>query len=119
MIGPSGCGKSTYLRSVNRIVERFGYVRTIGSIEVMGNDIFGDGVELVQVRKQLGMVLQRPNPLPLSMRGNILFGTKMHRQGRLTKEAAADIVEEALRKVLLWDTVSDCFNGPALGLSLE
>ena len=73
MIGPSGCGKSTFLRSVNRINERLGYVRTTGSIEVLGSDIYGPDVELLQVRKHVGMVFQRPNPLPLSVRENVLF----------------------------------------------
>ena len=77
MIGPSGCGKSTFLRSTNRIVERLGYVRTSGTIQVLGHDIFGPGVELVQVRKQVGMVFQRPNPLPLSIRDNVLFGLRL------------------------------------------
>ena len=67
LIGPSGCGKSTYLRSINRIVERLGYVRTTGKIQVMGHDIYGPSVELTQVRKQIGMVFQRPNPLPLTI----------------------------------------------------
>ena len=62
MIGPSGCGKSTFLRSVNRINERLGYVRITGSIDVMGENIYDPDVELVQVRKQVGMVFQRPNP---------------------------------------------------------
>src|SRR5210317_1076041 len=65
LIGPSGCGKSTFLRSVNRINERLGYVRIDGSIDVFGHNIYDAGVELVQVRKQVGMVFQRPNPLPI------------------------------------------------------
>jgi len=74
MIGPSGCGKSTFLRTVNRINERLGYVRTTGEVKVMGENILGPSVELVQVRKQIGMVFQRPNPLPISVRENVLFG---------------------------------------------
>ena len=66
LIGPSGCGKSTFLRSVNRINERLGYVRIDGAIEVLGKNIYDEDVELVQVRKQIGMVFQRPNPLPTS-----------------------------------------------------
>ena len=68
MIGPSGCGKSTFLRSVNRINERLGYVRIQGAINVLDHNIYSPEVELVQVRKQIGMVFQRPNPLPLSIR---------------------------------------------------
>ncbi len=121
MIGPSGCGKTTFLRSVNRIVERLGYVRTTGSIEVLGHDIFSDGVELVQVRKQVGMVFQRPNPLPLSIRDNVLFGHRLHEpdHGKLKPEERDEIVESALRKVLLWDTVKDRLDGSARDLSLE
>ena len=108
MIGPSGCGKSTYLRSVNRINERLGYVRTTGSVEVHGFDIYAEGVELVQVRKRIGMVFQRPNPLPLSIRDNIIFGYKLHSGRKNVPQAEQDeIVESALRQVLLWDTVKD------------
>jgi len=78
MIGPSGCGKSTFLRSVNRINERLGYVRITGSINVMGENIYDPAVELMQVRKQIGMVFQRPNPLPISVRENVLFGHRLH-----------------------------------------
>jgi phosphate transport system ATP-binding protein len=121
LIGPSGCGKTTFLRSINRIIERLGYVRTTGTIRVLGHDIFGEGVELVQVRKQVGMVFQRPNPLPISIRDNVLFGYRLHtpmseRASRAERDA---IVEEALRTVLLWDTVKDRLHRKATGLSLE
>ena len=105
MIGPSGCGKSTLLRTCNRIVERLDYVWTTGSVDVLGHDIFAEDVELVQVRKQVGMVFQRPNPLPLSIRENVLFGTKLHSDGRLSERQKDEIVEGALQKVLLWDDV--------------
>jgi phosphate transport system ATP-binding protein len=121
LIGPSGCGKTTLLRSVNRINERLGYVRTTGQIRVLGQDIYAPGAELVQVRKHVGMVFQRPNPLPLSIRDNVLFGHRIHRaQG--TKVSAADetgIVEGALQEVLLWDAVKDRLDTPATRLSLE
>ena len=120
LIGPSGCGKTTLLRSINRINERLGYVRTSGSIEVLGNDIYADSVELIQVRKQVGMVFQRPNPLPLSIRDNILFGHRLHREGpKPSRAEEADLVEDALRQVLLWDTVKDRLDQPGIGLSLE
>lgn len=119
MIGPSGCGKSTFLRSVNRIIERLGHVRISGSIEVMGTDIYQPEVELVQVRKQVGMVFQRPNPLPISIRDNVLFGHKLHAGSKSGKAAQDDIVEQALRQVLLWDTVKDKLRHKATGLSLE
>ncbi|MEA3278855.1 MAG: phosphate ABC transporter ATP-binding protein [Pseudomonadota bacterium] len=120
MIGPSGCGKSTFLRSVNRINERLGYVRIEGTIDVMGQNIYDPGVELVQVRKQVGMVFQRPNPLPISIRDNILFGHRLHMKGRGARRAKPDeIVEQALRQVLLWDKVKDRLNRKATELSLE
>ena len=120
LIGPSGCGKSTLLRSVNRINERLGYVRIDGAIEVMGKNIYDEDVELVQVRKQIGMVFQRPNPLPLSIRENVLFGYCIHTPGkRPTRREQDDIVEQALRQVLLWDKVKDKLNRKAIDLSLE
>jgi phosphate transport system ATP-binding protein len=121
LIGPSGCGKSTYLRTINRINERLGYVRTTGSIEVMGQDILAPEVELVQVRKQVGMVFQRPNPLPLSIRDNVIFGYKIHepQARRLSRGQRDEIVEKALREVLLWDTVKDRLDRQATELSLE
>ena len=120
LIGPSGCGKSTLLRSVNRINERLGYVRIDGAIEVLGKNIYDEDVELVQVRKQIGMVFQRPNPLPLSIRDNVLFGYNIHTQGkRPSRREQDDIVEDALRQVLLWDEVKDKLKRKATGLSLE
>jgi phosphate transport system ATP-binding protein len=120
LIGPSGCGKSTFLRSVNRINERLGYARIKGAIEVLNKNIYDPDVELVQVRKQVGMVFQRPNPLPLSIRDNILFGHVIHSTGqRSPKSDKEDIVENALRQVLLWDQVKDRLNRKATELSLE
>ena len=120
MIGPSGCGKSTFLRSVNRINERLGYVRVEGTIAVRDQDIYAPEVELVQVRKQIGMVFQRPNPLPASIRDNILFGHRIHNKGVKTSKAEGEaIVESALQKVLLWDKVKDRLDTKATELSLE
>jgi phosphate transport system ATP-binding protein len=120
LIGPSGCGKSTLLRSVNRINERLGYVRIDGAIEVMGKNIYDEDVELVQVRKQIGMVFQRPNPLPLSIRDNVLFGYNIHTPGKQpSRREQDDIVESVLRQVLLWDKVKDSLNRRATELSLE
>ena len=121
LIGPSGCGKSTLLRSVNRINERLGYVRTEGRVDVLGHDVYAPGVELAQLRKQVGMVFQRPNPLPISVRENILFGHKLHQEiGEKTSRTDEDaIVEEALQQVLLWDTVKDRLDQKATELSLE
>ena len=120
LIGPSGCGKSTFLRSVNRINERLGYVRIDGSIEVKGQNIYAENVELLQVRKQVGMVFQRPNPLPISVRENVLFGHRIHHTGKhVSQSEQDDIVESALRTVLLWDEVKDRLHRKATELSLE
>ncbi len=121
LIGPSGCGKSTLLRCVNRINERWGYVRTEGVVEVQGHNVYDASVELAQLRKQVGMVFQRPNPLPISVRENILFGYNLHtgskqKASKVDKEA---IVQRALEEVLLWDTVKDKLERKATELSLE
>jgi phosphate transport system ATP-binding protein len=121
LIGPSGCGKSTLLRTVNRVNERLGdYVRTTGGVNVMGTDIFGSGVELARLRKEVGMVFQRPNPLPLSVRDNVLFSHRLHRgRQRFTRAEEDELLEDALRKVLLWDDVKDRLGSKATLLSLE
>ena len=119
MIGPSGCGKSTFLRTVNRINERMDYVRISGEVDVMGENIFGPDVEMLQVRKQVGMVFQRPNPLPISIRKNILFGHTIHTGGKTGKAEQEEIVESALKQVLLWDKVKDKLDHKATTLSLE
>ncbi|PID46605.1 MAG: phosphate ABC transporter ATP-binding protein [Proteobacteria bacterium] len=121
LIGPSGCGKSTLLRSVNRIIERLGYVRTSGHINVLGTNVLDPSVEKVQLQKNVGMVFQRPNPLPISIRENVLFGYKLHIPGYKKKNASEldAIVEDALKQVLLWDKVKDKLDQKATHLSLE
>ncbi len=120
LIGPSGCGKTTLLRSVNRINERLGYVRTTGSIEVLGQDVYAPDVDPAQLRKEVGMVFQRPNPLPLSIRDNVLFSHRVHNEGhKKDRREEEAIVESALREVLLWDTVKDSLDRPATRLSLD
>ena len=121
LIGPSGCGKSTLLRSINRINERLGsYVRTSGSIHVLGHDVLADDVELAQLRKRVGMVFQRPNPLPISVRDNVLFGLRLHRADeKISRADEEEIVESSLRQVLLWDEVKDGLDRKATTLSLE
>lgn len=120
LIGPSGCGKSTFLRSINRINERLGYVRIDGSIDVHGQNIYDPGVELIQVRKQIGMVFQRPNPLPSSIKENVLFGHKLHMKDKKYSHSDYDeILESSLRQVLLWDKVKDKLDHRATSLSLE
>lgn len=121
LIGPSGCGKSTLLRACNRIIERLPYVRIDGKIEVLGTDIYAAKNEVVQVRKQIGMVFQRPNPLPLSIRDNVLFGYRLHEPTAAGEGKARldEIVQGALEKVLLWNDVKDRLHQPAASLSLE
>ena len=120
LIGPSGCGKTTLLRSVNRINERLGYARIEGSIEVHGKNVYDPDVELVQLRKQVGMVFQRPNPLPISIRDNVLFGYDLHARAEgASKSEREGIMEDALRQVLLWDQVRDRLHRKATELSLE
>ncbi len=120
LIGPSGCGKSTFLRSINRINERMDYVRIDGQINVHEQNIYAPEIELIQVRKQIGMVFQRPNPLPSSIKENILFGHKLHmKDKRYSKADYNDIVEQSLRQVLLWDKVKDKLDKRASVLSLE
>ena len=119
LIGPSGCGKSTLLRSVNRINERLGYSRIEGAINVFGENVCAADAELAQVRKQVGMVFQRPNPLPISIRDNILFGHRLHHGSHVTRAEEDEIVESALQTVLLWDKVKDRLHDRAIGLSLE
>ncbi len=119
LIGPSGCGKSTLLRSCNRINERLGYVSTTGTIKVLGEDVYAPTTSRIQVRRNVGMVFQRPNPLPLSIRDNVLFGHRLHREQRTRRTDEDGMVESALREVLLWDRVKDRLHSRATDLSLE
>ncbi len=121
LIGPSGCGKSTLLRSVNRINDRLGNVRVQGSIKVMDQNILDENVELAQLRKQIGMVFQRPNPLPITIRDNIIFSHQLHRpkDQKFTRSDEDAIVEDSLKQVLLWENVKDILNKKATELSLE
>jgi phosphate transport system ATP-binding protein len=120
LIGPSGCGKSTLLRCFNRINERIQGVRTEGKIEILGEDIYGPKVELVELRKRVGMVFQRPNPLPLSIRDNVLFGLRVHhRRSELRGDELEHALESALKEVGLWDAVRDRLDDRATHLSLE
>ncbi len=120
LIGPSGCGKSTLLRCFNRINERIPGVRTEGLVEILGEDIYHPDVDLVELRQRVGMVFQRPNPLPISIRENILFGLRVHHpRGQLRADELDNTVEEALKEVGLWDDVKDRLKRRATALSLE
>ena len=120
MIGPSGCGKTTLLRSFNRINERYGNVTTKGLITILGKNILDDDVSVASLRKRVGMVFQRPNPLPISIYENIIFGIKSHTPAKERKRAELDqAVESALREVSLWDAVKDQLDSRATELTLE
>jgi phosphate transport system ATP-binding protein len=118
LIGPSGCGKSTYLKCLNRINERVGEVSHSGSIQVFGEDIYHTTVALPELRKQVGMVFQKPNPLPLSIYENVIFGARTHLR-KVNSKQLDEMVESALKRVGLWEDLKDKLNKPALGLSLE
>ena len=119
LIGPSGCGKTTLLRCFNRINERISGVSTKGRVEIQGYDIYAPETDLTELRKRVGMVFQRPNPLPLSIAENLLFGLRVHSPERLNKQAAAEAVEAALREVSLWADLRNRLQHRALDLSLE
>ncbi|OGW74858.1 MAG: phosphate ABC transporter ATP-binding protein [Omnitrophica bacterium RBG_13_46_9] len=118
IIGPSGCGKSTLLRVFNRMNDLIDGVRTTGKVLVDGEDIFGPNEDLVKLRKKVGMVFQRPNPFPLSIYENIVFGERIHSDS-IKRDAIDEILEHSLKSVLLWDELKDKLNEPALRLSLE
>jgi len=118
LIGPSGCGKTTLLRCFNRVNERYGYVRTTGEIEILEQNVYAPEVSLVELRKAVGMVFQRPNPLPLSVYENVVFGLRTH-SGRLVRSQTDDAVESALTKVGLWKDLRDRLHVTATGLQLE
>jgi phosphate transport system ATP-binding protein len=117
LIGPSGCGKTTLLRCFNRINERISGVRTKGRVDILGHDIYGDDVDLVELRKRVGMVFQRPNPLPISVAENVLFQTRIH--AALAKNAAERVLHDALVEVGLWDDLKDHLRKRATELPLE
>jgi phosphate transport system ATP-binding protein len=120
LIGPSGCGKTTLLRCFNRMNERFGYVTTTGEIRLLGKNIYDRDVSLVELRKSVGMVFQRPNPLPLSIYENVVFGLRLHREaGSLSKSDLDQAVQKALGEVGLWDDLKDRLRDKATGLQLE
>ena len=116
IIGPSGCGKSTLLRVFNRMNDLIEGVRTTGEVLIDGVNILDSKIDLVTLRKKVGMVFQRPNPFPLSIYENIVFGLKIH---GLNKESLDEIMEQSLKAVLLWDDLKDKLNKYALNLSLE
>jgi len=120
LIGPSGCGKTTLLRCFNRVNERYGYVTTSGEIKILGKNIYDSDVSLTELRKSVGMVFQRPNPLPLTVYENLVFGMRIHNESKALKRASLDdAVEKALTEVGLWDDLKDNLDRRATSLQLE
>jgi len=120
LIGPSGCGKTTLLRCFNRVNERYGNVTTTGEIRVLGKNIYDPDVSLVELRKGVGMVFQRPNPLPISVYENVVFGLRLHTPRQELNRALLDeAVETALTQVGLWRDLKDRLDARATSLQLE
>jgi phosphate transport system ATP-binding protein len=115
LIGPSGCGKSTLLRCFNRMNDLIDDIRISGDIFVNGQVL--EGVDIIELRKKVGMVFQRPNPFPFTVYENMIYGLKIHGLGN--KKKNRDIVERCLHAVGLWDELKDKFSTPALNLSEE
>jgi phosphate transport system ATP-binding protein len=115
IIGPSGCGKSTFLRSINRMNDLIPHVRTEGKLEVAGQDIYDRRTNLVNLRQEVGMVFQKPNPFPKSIFDNVAYGP--HLQGVRRKDELQHVVEQSLRSAALWDEVKDDLRKSALALS--
>ena len=114
-IGPSGCGKSTFLRWINRMNDLVSGARVEGSLKIHGKDVFGQNTDVVDLRRRVGMVFQKPNPFPKSIYENVAFGPRLHT--RIGRRDLDEIVERSLRHAALWDEVKDRLKQSALGLS--
>jgi phosphate transport system ATP-binding protein len=114
LIGPSGCGKTTLLRCFNRMNDLVPGARVQGTIEFFGENLYGAGVDAIEVRRRVGMVFQKPNPFPKSIFDNVAFGPRVNGAPR---SSIADVVEESLRKAALWDEVKDKLKKSGLALS--
>ena len=115
LIGPSGCGKSTFLKTLDRMNDLIPDVKITGSVKYKDEDIFDPSVDVSQLRRQIGMVFQKPNPFPMSIYDNIAYGPRTH--GVRNKAKLDDIVERSLRGAAIWDEVKDRLKKNALGLS--
>src|SRR5487761_1954869 len=117
LIGPSGCGKSTFLRTLNRMHEVIPGARVEGEVIIDGNDLYGPGVDPVLVRRQVGMVFQRPNPFPtMSISHNVLAGVRLNNR-KMSKSDGDDLVEKSLQRANLWNEVKDRLDKPGGSLS--
>ncbi|MBO0448953.1 phosphate ABC transporter ATP-binding protein [Enterococcus sp. MJM12] len=115
MIGPSGCGKSTYLRSLNRMNDLIPNVTITGNVIYKGKDIYAPKQDTVELRKEIGMVFQQPNPFPFSIYENVIYGLKL--KGEKDKQKLDQVVEESLKAASVWDDVKDKLHTSALSLS--
>lgn len=115
LIGPSGCGKSTFLKTLNRMNDLVPGVRITGEVKYGDTDIFTKGVDVNELRRDIGMVFQKPNPFPMSIYDNIAYGPRTH--GIKSKAKLDEIVEESLKGAAIWDEVKDRLKKSALGLS--
>ena len=115
LIGPSGCGKSTFLKTLDRMNDLVPGVRIEGEVQYNGQDIFAPSVDVNELRREIGMVFQKPNPFPMSIYDNVAYGPRTH--GVRKKDALDEIVEKSLRGAAIWDEVKDRLKKSALGLS--
>ena len=115
LIGPSGCGKSTFLKTLDRMNDLIPDVKITGSVRYKGEDIFDPSVDVSELRRQVGMVFQKPNPFPMSIYDNIAYGPRTH--GVRNRAKLDEIVERSLRSAAIWDEVKDRLKKSALGLS--
>ena len=115
LIGPSGCGKSTFLRSLNRMNDLIDNVHTQGEVIIDGLNIYGDGIDVVELRKKVGMIFQKSNPFPKSIFDNVAYGPRVN--GVRDKRTLTEIVENSLRNAALWDEVKDDLQKSGLALS--
>ena len=117
LIGPSGCGKSTLLRALNRMNDLIPGCRTTGAVLLEGKDIYGPAIDVCELRKKVGMVFQRPNPFPLSIRDNVTFGLRV--AGQKNSSILEEIAEKSLQGAWLWEQVKDKLESAALELPLD
>ena len=115
LIGPSGCGKSTLLRSVNRMNDLIDTVRINGDMRLQGDSIYGKGVDVIELRRRMGMVFQKSNPFPMSVRENVVYALRIN--GERNRAVLDEVCERALRGAALWDEVKDRLDESALGMS--
>ncbi|MFQ5833161.1 MAG: phosphate ABC transporter ATP-binding protein PstB [Candidatus Thorarchaeota archaeon] len=115
VMGPSGCGKSTFLRSINRLNDTIGSFRMSGEILLEGENVYAIDADVYELRRKVGMVFQRPNPFPMSVRENVTYGPKLH--GTKDESKLERILKDSLKRAALWDEVKDSLEEPAPNLS--